>query len=261
MILFVAKCFVPTIFKIHSLFLIIMAVRCGMEEHLESGLGEISESHIVESFFRSTDSSVMISLDANREVSGFIFGIYPLFSINLIMVEGIVGGALNLTGVFLVSSLAQQLQKMADNGMMPTRSIQKLNIPMLSCINCQFRWIEHVASLYLMIHADISKLQDMITSHSRKWKDSTRVIIPKLSLLQGALDGYQMSMTPVQFMYTIAHCGLWHPASLTSFSQHWNDQGIARLRSAVDATSLTIIKSLQMRAVPIATNIALRCRY
>ena len=231
-----------------------------MEEHLESGLGEISESHIVESFFRSTESSIMISLDANRELSGFIFGVYPLFSINLSMVESIVGGALNLTGIFFVSSLAEQLQEMTANEMMPTRSVQKLNIPMLSCSNCRFRWIEHAASLHLMIHADISKLQDMIANHSRKWKDSTRVIIPKLSLLQGVLDGYQIPMTPVQFMYTIAHCGLWHPAALTSFSQHWNDQGIARLRSAVDATSLTIIKSLQMRAVSIATNIALRCR-
>ena len=231
-----------------------------MEEHLESGLGEISESHIVESLFRSTESSIMISLDANRELSGFIFGVYPLFSINLSMVESIVGGALNLTGIFFVSSLAEQLEEMAANEMMPTRSVQKLNIPMLSCSNCRFRWIEHAASLHLMIHADISKLQDMIANHSRKWKDSTRVIIPKLSLLQGVLDGYQIPMTPVQFMYTIAHCGLWHPAALTSFSQHWNDQGIARLRSAVDATSLTIIKSLQMRAVSIATNIALRCR-
>lgn len=237
-----------------------MDLRIGMEEHLESGLGEITESHIVEAFFRSTESSIMLSLDAHNELSGFIFGIYPLFSINLNMIEIIVGGAACLTGVFVASTLAQQLQEMTSTGVICTRSVQKLNISMLSCDNCRFRWVEHAASLHLMIHADISKLQDMITGHSRKWKDATRVMIPKLSLLQGALDGYQMSMTPVQFMYTIAHCGLWHPAALTSFSQHWNDQGIARLRSAVDTTSLSIIKSLQMRAIPLANNIALRCR-
>ena len=233
-----------------------------MEEHLESGLGEITESHPVESFFRSTESSIMLALDCNKELSGFIFGIFPLFTINLNVVESIVGGAQHLSGLFVVSTDGDHEQQlMSDSSAISSHIVQKLNISMLSCSSCRFRWLEHSASLYLMIQADISKLQDIVVGHSRKWKDSTRVIIPKLSLLQGVLDGYQIVATPVQFMYTIAHCGLWHPAALTSFSQHWNDQGITRLRSAVATTSSSIIKSLQMRAVPIVTNIALRCRY
>ena len=233
-----------------------------MEEYLESGLGEVIESPIAESFFRSTESCIMLSLNANRELSGYIFGIYPLFSILTNSIDRIVGGGTQLNGVYVVSpeDLRERIEGHSGVNINRVRNILKLSAKSLSCSNCCFRWLEHSASLHLMIHADFSKLHDMVISHSRKWKDSTRVIIPKLSLLQGVLDGYQMGMTPVQFMYTVAHCGLWHPAALTAFSQHWNDQGISRLRSAVEATSSSIRKSLQMRAIPIATNIALRCR-
>lgn len=233
-----------------------------MEEYFESGLGEVVESPIAESFFRSTESCIMLSLNINNELSGYIFGIYPLFSILLNSIDRIVGGGTQLNGIYIVSpeDLRDRIQGNFTENFNGVRCLMKLSVKMSSCSNCCFRWLEHSASLHLMIHADFSKLHDMVISHSRKWKDSTRVIIPKLSLLQGVLDGYQMGMTPVQFMYTIAHCGLWHPAALTAFSQHWNDQGISRLRSAVEATSISIRKSLQMRAIPIATNIALRCR-
>lgn len=248
--------------------------------------GEMIESHSVERFFRSTESCFLLSLDVNRRLSGFIYGIFPLFSVNLDLIENIVSGPLLVSGIYIVcphkkigesSNRYQEVtQKKADysnrhsldilpqhsqlNHAISLHNIKKLNIPLLGCSYCRYRWFEHSASLYLMIHSDLSKLLDMITSHSRKWKDSTRVILPKLSLLQGVLDGYQISMNPVQFMYTVAHCGVWHPAALTSFSQHWNDMGISRLRSAVDTASSAIVKSLQMRAIPIVTNILLRCR-
>jgi hypothetical protein len=233
-----------------------------MEEYLESGLGEVIESPIAESFFRSTESCIMLSLNSNKELSGYIFGIYPLFSVLLNSIDKIVGGGTQLSGVYVVSpeDLRELIEGHSGANVDRARILLKLSVRLLSCSNCCFRWLEHSASLHLMIHADFSKLHEMVVSHSRKWKDSTRVIIPKLSLLQAVLDGYQMGMTPVQFMYTVAHCGLWHPAALTAFSQHWNDQGISRLRSAVEATSSSIRKSLQMRAIPIATNIALRCR-
>jgi hypothetical protein len=233
-----------------------------MEEYLESGLGEVIESPIAESFFRSTESCIMLSLNSNKELSGYIFGIYPLFSVLLNSIDKIVGGGTQLSGVYVVSpeDLRELIEGHSGANIDRARILLKLSVRLLSCSNCCFRWLEHSASLHLMIHADFSKLHEMVVSHSRKWKDSTRVIIPKLSLLQAVLDGYQMGMTPVQFMYTVAHCGLWHPAALTAFSQHWNDQGISRLRSAVEATSSSIRKSLQMRAIPIATNIALRCR-
>lgn len=231
-----------------------------MEEYVESGLGEVVENAVVESVFRSNESDMLLSLDEDNMLLGYIFGIFPLFTIQMNSVDRLVGGSAHLTGVCVVS--AQHLQAQYGSPCNPqlNRSLMELDIGIFSGCKYRYRWLEHAASLYLMIQADFSKLQEMVTGHSRKWKDSTRVIIPKLSLLQTVLNGYQISMSPVQFMYTLVHCGMWHPAAQTAFSQHWNDQGISRLRSAVDATSHSIRKSLQMRATPIATNIALRCR-
>lgn len=231
-----------------------------MEEYVESGLGESAENAVVESVFRSNESDMLLSLDEDNMLSGYIFGIFPLFTIQMDSADRLVGGSAHLTGVYVVSS--QHLQALHGFPCNPQlhRSLIKLDIGIFSGCKSRYRWLEHAASLYLMIQADFSKLQEMVTGHSRKWKDSTRVIIPKLSLLQTVLNGYQISMTPVHFMFTLVHCGMWHPAAQTAFSQHWNDQGISRLRSAVDATSHSIRKSLQMRAIPIATNLALRCR-
>jgi hypothetical protein len=230
-----------------------------MEEYVESGLGEVAENAVVESVFRSNESDMLLSLDEDNMLSGYIFGIFPLFTIQMDSADRLVGGSAHLTGVYVVSS---QHLVLHGSPYIPqlNRSLIKLDIGIFSACKYRYRWLEHAASLYLMIQADFSKLQEMVTGHSRKWKDSTRVIIPKLSLLQTVLNGYQISMSPVQFMYTLVHCGMWHPAAQTAFSQHWNDQGISRLRSAVDATSHSIRKSLQMRSIPIATNIALRCR-
>ena len=238
-----------------------------MEEHLESGLGDAAENAIVGSFFRSTESCVLLSLSASKELSGFIFGIFPLFTIQMDIGYTLVKGFTSFSAVYVVSneSVTEQNNRnkfqninVAENS--SGHRVLKMNMDMLNCSSCSFHWFEQTASLYLVIHSEFSKLQDLVVGFSRKWKDATRVILPKLSLLQGILDGYQISMTATQFMYTIAQCGLWHPAALTAFSQHWNEQGISRLRSAVDATSTSIRKSLQLRAVPIATNIALRCR-
>ena len=237
-----------------------MIIRAGMEEYVESGLGEVAESPLVETVFRSNENDTLLSLDEDNVLSGYIFGIFPLFTVQMDSANRLVGGSAHLTGVYVVSLKHHQALHESLCNQLLDRNLLKLDIGIFSGCKFRYRWLEHAASLYLMIQADFLKLQEMVTGHSRKWKDSTRVIIPKLSLLQTVLNGYQISMSPVQFMYTLVHCGMWHPAAQTAFSQHWNDQGISRLRSAVDATSHSIRKSLQMRAIPIAINIALRCR-
>lgn len=138
--------------------------------------------------------------------------------------------------------------------------VEMLSVPYLNCAHCRFKGLAHMVNIHLSVQVDITKLQDMVSNHGRKWKEATRVVLPKLSLLQGVLDSYQLPMSPVQFMYFIAQCGLWHPAVQASFSQHWNEQGISRLRSAVDSTSNAIVRTLQLKAIPTATNVCLRCR-
>ena len=67
-------------------------------------------------------------------------------------------------------------------------------------------------------------------------------------------------MTPVQFFFSVALCGLWHAAATTAFSQHWNDQGIARFKSAVEAASRFVVESMQIDVSAISTNAVLHCR-
>jgi len=74
------------------------------------------------------------------------------------------------------------------------------------------------------------------------------------------LDGYQIKMSPIHFMYSICHSGLWHPAAVLSFSQHYNEQGLNRLRSSIDSTTSLIMKTLQIRIQSVATNVLLRCK-
>ena len=260
-----------------------LAERIGMLEANEppSGVfGESSESSIIQAIINSTQSSVLLSLDSQNHLNGYMFGIYHIISVNCQSVtQGltVVEGSAAITGFFLSrgseggsgggSSAGSSGGTSSSSSMRPTTSdrlchgIEMLSVPYLNCPHCRFKGLEHMVTIHLSVQADLTKLQDMVSNHGRKWKEATRVILPKLSLLQGVLDGYQLSMNPVQFMYVISQCGLWHPAVQASFSQHWNEQGISRLRSAVDSTSNAIVRTLQLKAIPTATNVCLRCRY
>lgn len=134
-------------------------------------------------------------------------------------------------------------------------------LPTVPLLSRDMQWLEQAASLHLCIGSDLARLQELVLGCGRKWKEAVKVVLPKLSLLQTLLDTYQMTMTPVEFCYTISLCGLWHPAAATAFSQHWNEQGIQRLRATVDTTGRSIIKLLQTKALPMATNILLAARY
>jgi len=228
-----------------------LTARTGMEDYAESGYEETSYKAPEESFFSGADNSILISLNSNGIVSGYIFGIFPFFSIDI---SSLMSSSISVLPIICQSiPISLGIPISTNNG-----SIYMLDMNNLLC-NRKYYWYEHLSTLYLMISSDLSRLHDMMISNGKKWKDANKVMIPKLSLLQNCLNGYQMQMDPVQFMYTITHCGLWHPAALTSFSQHWNDQGLTRLRSAIDSTSKAIVKQLYLRAIPIATNITLRC--
>lgn len=117
--------------------------------------------------------------------------------------------------------------------------------------------LERLASIQLLINQYSKRVDEHIGAMCKKWKECTKLIPLKLSLLKSLIDGYQLNMTTVEFLQSIAVCGMWHPAASTSFSQHWNEQGISRLRSGIDSTSRYIIRSLQLKVMPIATNICI----
>ena len=255
-----------------------LADRIGMMDAVEphaGAFGESTEGSIILAITRSTQSSVLLSMDASNHLNGYLFGVYHILSVNcqpmvrqsLKAKLEMIGGSYSITGFFLAGQWGRGRDDTSTATMSPsssscgiTRWVQKLSIPYLRCVQCRFKGLEHIVSIHLAIQVDLAKLQDMVSNHGRKWKDATRVILPKLSLLQSVLDSYQLPMSPVQFMYVVAQCGLWHPAALSSFSQHWNEQGIARLRSTIDSTSNALVRTLQLKAIPVATNVCLRCR-
>ena len=102
-------------------------------------------------------------------------------------------------------------------------------------------------------------LNSLLGTCAKRWKDANRPISAKMGLLRGVLEGYQLNLTPLQFLYSIAMCGLWHPASVMAFSQHWNEQGLNRLRSAVDAASKSILQLLHFDVTNAATSLLLQC--
>jgi len=242
------------------------AARLGMMEAAEppSGVfGDTSEGSCIQAIALSTRSSLLLSLDGANQLSGFLFGIYQVVSINcqpLGSTIKAVEGTFGVTGFFVCNERPHDTVSSASSRERTQRVVQQLAVPYMSCARCRFPGLEHLVGLHLAVQVDLARLQDAVGAHGRKWKDATRVVLPKLQLLQTVLDGYQLPMSPVQFMYMVAQCGMWHPAALASFSQHWNEQGISRLRSAVDSTSAAIVRTLQLKAIPTATNVCLRCR-
>lgn len=126
-----------------------------------------------------------------------------------------------------------------------------------------FVWMERSASMQLAVRSGLAKIADLVATCGRRWRDATRPILLKLSLLRDLLTSYQLAMEPCQFLATVSLCGLWHPVALTSFSQHWNEQGLTRLRSGIETASQSILANLQLRALPWAANLVLasRCLY
>lgn len=232
--------------------------RAGMEEYFEPGVGESYEIDPIESFFKDAEYNILIALNSDGVLTGHIFGIFPLFTVNLFNQMDMINILIPIQGYSFPISIGIPIENTNNTTAI---SIDSFILKCDGLVNNQhYYWCEHKATLMLMIQSDLNKLHDMVIGCGKKWKDAGNVIIPKLGLLQSVLDGYQLQMSPVQFMYSIAHCGLWHPAAVASFSQHWNEQGLSRLRSAIDSTSRSIIKLLHLRAIPIATNISLRCR-
>lgn len=197
---------------------------------------------------------LLLSLTNRGFINCHIIGVFPLYRVSLQSVLC----SLSLTSLVADSSINGA--SVLVGGMEHANRLLVNALPSTPLLHHDMQWLEQAASLHLCIELDLARLQEVLLGCGRKWKDSVKVVLPKLSLLQTLLDTYQMTMSPVEFCYTISLCGLWHPAAATAFSQHWNDQGIQRLRATVDSTGRSIIKLLQTKALPMATNCLLAAR-
>ena len=187
-----------------------------------------------------------LSLTTDGSVHGHVVGVFPLFRVQMFTTTNsstnlISGG---YAGASVLCSSAEGV----------------VELPLTQQFSREVKWLEQGASLHLCVESNLARLQELVLGCGRKWKDTCKVVLPKLSLLQTLLDTYELRMTPVEFLYSVSVCGLWHPAAATAFSQHWNDQGLQRLRAGVDATSRSVIKLLQTKALPMATNCLLAAR-
>lgn len=213
-----------------------------IDESIHGSLSTINE------FIISSSKSLLISIASNNLLSGFVYGVFCIFTVSLS--PGVTRS---------ICSIVCDINKFPI--VVSSSSISEcfyfLQSPFTSF---HYDWIERIAFLQLDINRMVSTLFDFSTSSGRKWKDSTKVILPKLQLLKSAIATYELDLNPIEFLFTITQCGCWHDAVNNGLSSNWNDQGIERLRSNIDTTLSSIIKTLQVSGVAYCTNIILHSK-
>lgn len=240
--------------------------RCGLIEFPDSNndasKASTSSSTNGTAIAESTDVPLlMLSISTEFHVLGHLFGVYPIFSIQLPSISSITMPS--ISGRF-IKSTGQLFIRHIDINNNKQQEISRQKAIHV-CYHCdyfnvnRFQQFQHQSKLILNVENILSKTYDAVLSFGKKWKEATKVILPKIQLLQGIIDGYQLELNPIEFMFTVAQCGLWHPSASASFPNHWNEQGINRLRSSIDNTLLSIIKYLTMTTIPLITNVILHC--
>jgi hypothetical protein len=216
--------------------------------------GSDSTTKSVEAQIGESESEYMlVASTADNHLLGLRFGLWPIFSVktNSVFSCGDYGDG-SFAGLYFTAS---------GTG-------EKRHVTALTCLTPHSKdavypvW-SHSRSLSLdclNLHGDICAMQDMIGSAGKKWKEAVKPITAKIGLLQTAMDGYQLSSTPREMLYSVCLCGLWHPVVCTHFSQYWSEQALQRLRSSIESAADSVLWTLSMRAMPLANNLLLRCR-
>lgn len=195
-------------------------------------------------YFQQLDGCVLIALLSNQVICVLSYGIEVVWKSQLPNISGQVTTPFILEDNLFIHIQGEEwdLQNNVKIFLLSGSFIRhSLELKRLACIS-------------LMVSMYQKRLEDVVPILGRKWKDAVKTVPPKISLLQSLLTGYEMKMSPVEFLHSVTLCGLWHPAALTTFSQHWNDQGITRLRSSVDSTTKYVIRCLQFKVLPMIFN-------
>ena len=224
------------------------------------------------------EHAVLLGVTSEGLLLGSFCGIFPLFCVELMpLLSSALSGDFSLSDCMVSvggNAFAKQTGTDEPTSSMYVEAITPVHRPLLKAQQqlvvpiidprrgCQALLFEtRMARQLIEVLSDLSQAQALLLACARKWKDATKVIVAKMSLLRSLLEGYDLHMTPVEFMYSVVMCGHWHPAVITHFSTHWNAAGIARLLSAVDIASQSISKDICFRVLPIATNVLLRVQH
>lgn len=200
--------------------------------------------------------SVLYAVSADGRITVYVSGIFPIFIFDRRIVEAGKNSGMLASLYTIIPPAPDSSGKPAGLGM------EKLLFGSGKWGVNSFlsqHYDEHVVLLLIRAKANAARLNSMLSACAKRWKDANRPLSAKMNLLKSALGGYELNMSPLQFLYSIAQCGLWHPAAVMSFSQHWNEQGLGRLRAAVDSASKSIIQTLHFDVTNCATSVMLQC--
>lgn len=228
--------------------------RVGMDIFPDAGATDQSKYNQLNSL--ASIAVLLMSISSDFCIKGHLFGIYPIFSV---IMHPVLDFSTPTVKVKLLHSSGLLLIANEENFTSLTCASSMIYLTSYLTSN-RLQGFQEQSIIMLNIETNLVKLLDSIQSFGKKWKEVTKVILPKLQLLQGVMDGYQLNMGPIEFMFSIATCGMWHPAATASFPNHWNEQGIARLRSGVESFLLSFIKYITMTAIPMVKNMMLNCR-
>lgn len=203
------------------------------------------------------NNSILFALTKSGDFLVFAYGSYLIFTTNVTSNVSLHADELVQFKSFSTSKDISILIEWKPPNAVETISAVH-NLP--SSIVTNWSAWQRAAFLHLMMEYFIRKLDDSVINLGKKWKECNKMIPAKISLLQGLLSGYEMKLNPIQYYHTVALCGLWHPSSVTSFSSHWNDQGISRFRASVIATCKFVLRNLQFKIIPLLINIYLIAR-
>lgn len=233
-------------------------LQCGGDEVVDRAAGEVSDDKLayIDLMCGELKMQMLLSLCMDGLLCGRAFGIYPLFCIRC---QPTPLGAAEVAN--LVAGSAAPMTVAIEKGTGANSSSSSISFVSLEQVfgEC-YELHERRARLQLYVDMQLSAVQELVQTCARRWRDAVKVVIPKLSLLQSLLDTYQLRMSPVQFMHSVALCGIWHPVASASFAQHWNEAGLSRLKGAVDAAAGGIVRTLELRARPMSSNLLLACR-
>lgn len=212
----------------------------GLKPWEEPGGDFLPLSHVAPSL------GVQLCFHASGLLRAYFNGIYPLFSVLLFD-----GGA-------LISSLYRhELKLLIESPSSGKIFTCDLN---LSLNGTTFQVLNQLSVHWNGMENELNYVSEKLSFLGRKWKENSRVICPKLILLKGLLVAYEIPMSPIEFLHSVALGGQWHECATTHFSQHWNEQSIVRLKSSIEAVNKSLIWTFQFCLVPVVKKMLVRCR-
>ncbi len=221
---------------------------------------EFGELNMVEDITEQLSNVVLLVALGTQSIEAYAFGICPLFSISCSeLCKHIKSGESEIAKLKFGNSFQDSSSLVIS--VQSAMNIFSLALPLGKLVGPRLHRATKFGQSMAKVHRGLSVVQAALETCGRKWKEACKTILPKLALLQSLLDSYQLGLTPVEFFHSVASCGLWHPAAISCFSQHWNEQGLQRLRSSVDGAAMYIIKQLQLRIMPLVGNILRSCRF